>query len=194
MQFQYPNGTSIPPGAVQVVGVPKCLRFNRPTANVDSFLVLPQFSPIKKSAAFVVSVWVRGENGCAAAIAQGAGVGVGFDGQTPTALVATGVPIEGWQRLEATIAGVPPTASALKMHFIPVGSALFVDDIRIHPFNASMKSFVYNPLNLRLMAELDENNYASLYEYDEDGTLVRVKKETERGIQTIKETRNAMAK
>ena len=44
------------------------------------------------------------------------------------------------------------------------------------------------------MAELDENNYATFYEYDDDGTLIRVKKETERGIKTIKETRSALLK
>jgi hypothetical protein len=44
------------------------------------------------------------------------------------------------------------------------------------------------------MAELDENNYATFYEYDDDGTLVRVKKETVNGIKTIKETRSALVK
>jgi hypothetical protein len=44
------------------------------------------------------------------------------------------------------------------------------------------------------MAQLDENNYATFYEYDDDGTLVRVKKETERGIKTISETRSALIK
>jgi hypothetical protein len=57
-----------------------------------------------------------------------------------------------------------------------------------------MKSFIYNPVNLRLMAEQDENNYCTFYEYDDDGTLIRVKKETEKGIQTIKETRSALLK
>jgi hypothetical protein len=55
-----------------------------------------------------------------------------------------------------------------------------------------MKSYIYNATNLRLMAELDENNYATFYEYDDDGTLIRVKKETERGIMTIKESRSAL--
>lgn len=71
---------------------------------------------------------------------------------------------------------------------------VYFDDLRVHPFNANMKSFVYNPVNLRLMAEQDENNYSTFYEYDDDGTLIRVKKETERGIQTIKETRSALLK
>ena len=53
-----------------------------------------------------------------------------------------------------------------------------------------MKSYVYDPVSLRLMAELDENNYATFYEYDDEGTLVRVKKETDEGIMTIKENRS----
>jgi hypothetical protein len=40
------------------------------------------------------------------------------------------------------------------------------------------------------MAELDENNYATFYEYDLEGGLIRVKKETEKGIFTIQETRS----
>jgi hypothetical protein len=71
---------------------------------------------------------------------------------------------------------------------------VYFDDLRITPFNGNMKSFVYNPVNLRLMAELDENNYATFYEYDDEGTLIRLKKETERGIKTIKETRSALLK
>jgi hypothetical protein len=57
-----------------------------------------------------------------------------------------------------------------------------------------MKSYIYDPVSLRLSAELDDNNYATFYEYDEEGTLVRTKAETQRGIQTIKETRSAKQK
>ena len=53
-----------------------------------------------------------------------------------------------------------------------------------------MISYVYDPVNLRLVAELDERNYATLYEYDEQGKLIRTKKETERGIMTITENRD----
>jgi hypothetical protein len=41
------------------------------------------------------------------------------------------------------------------------------------------------------MATLDENNYATFYEYDLQGALVRVKKETEKGIITLNESRNS---
>jgi hypothetical protein len=73
-------------------------------------------------------------------------------------------------------------------------SAVYFDDLRIHPYHANMKTFVYHASNLRLLAEGDENNYTSFYEYDDDGTVIRVKKETERGIKTIKETRSALTK
>jgi hypothetical protein len=57
-----------------------------------------------------------------------------------------------------------------------------------------MMSYVYDPISLRLMAELDERNYATLYEYDEEGKLIRIKKETEKGIMTIQENRDNIRK
>jgi hypothetical protein len=44
------------------------------------------------------------------------------------------------------------------------------------------------------MAELDENNFATFYDYDNEGIPIRVRKETERGIMTLKETRSANKK
>lgn len=85
------------------------------------------------------------------------------------------------------------TSVLLKMNATG-GSKMYYDDLRIQPYNSGLKSFVYDPVSLKLMAELDENNYATFYEYDDDGTLIRVKKETERGVQTIKETRSALIK
>ena len=57
-----------------------------------------------------------------------------------------------------------------------------------------MSSYVYDPVDLQLMAKLDENNHATLYEYDQEGALARVKKETVEGIVTLKEVRAAKAK
>jgi hypothetical protein len=57
-----------------------------------------------------------------------------------------------------------------------------------------MKSYVYDPKTLRLVAELDDENYATFYEYDEEGVLVRVKRETERGIMTLREARQSNPK
>lgn len=114
--------------------------------------------------------------------------------QTETFL-PTGNIIEGWQRYESVFT-IPADATAIQVQLENSNGAepVFFDDIRIHPFNANVKSFVYHSSNLRLMSELDENNYASFYEYDDDGTLTRVKKETQNGIKTITETRSAMQK
>ncbi len=106
----------------------------------------------------------------------------------------TGNIIDGWQKIEGEFT-IPIGATTAEIRFINSNTApMYVDDIRIHPFNANMKSYVYDPRTLRLSAELDENNYASFYEYDEEGQLVRVKKETIQGIKTIKETRSAKQK
>lgn len=103
--------------------------------------------------------------------------------------------IEGWQRYESPFtAPAGATDMAVKLVNLSATAKLYVDDIRIHPFNANMKSYVYDPVNLRLLAELDPNNYARFYEYDEEGTLIRTKAETEKGIKTITETRSAKQK
>jgi hypothetical protein len=108
--------------------------------------------------------------------------------------------IDGWQRVvgEFTVPNydVNLGPALLKIELINGGSDVnaFFDDIRVHPFDSNMKTFVYDPVTQRLMAELDENNYATYYEYDTEGGLVRVKKETERGIYTIQETRSGNTK
>ena len=99
--------------------------------------------------------------------------------------------IDGWQLFQGEFT-VPSGPSQVQLSITTTGSdPFYFDDMRIHPFNSNMKSMVYDPRTLWLTAELDENNYASFYEYDDDGTLVRVKKETSEGVKTIKETRSA---
>lgn len=160
-------------------------------------VIRPTFSPIKNSK-LTVSAWVRLDVAdCNATPALDSVIQVHFNtGGTPATrwLKKTGLRIEGWQRYESNV-DVPADASTMYLRLKTLANInIYVDDIRVQPFNSGMKGFVYNPVNLRLMAELDENNYASFYEYDDDGTLIRVKKETERGIMTIKETRSALLK
>jgi hypothetical protein len=98
--------------------------------------------------------------------------------------------IEGWQRIYNEFQ-IPESTVSIEIVLQNDGtSPNYFDDIRIHPFNGNMKSFAYDPETQRLMAELDENNYSTYYEYDSEGGLVRVKKETEKGVFTIQETRS----
>jgi hypothetical protein len=100
--------------------------------------------------------------------------------------------IDGWQRFEQDFTISSAASGKLNVSLVNSGATVtsYFDDIRIHPFNSNMKSFVYNPVTLKYVAELDANNFATFYEYDEEGSLVRVKKETEKGIMTIQETKN----
>ena len=116
-------------------------------------------------------------------------------GGSTVELRPAGPVIEGWQRYEgAFTAPAGATTMTLSLVNLSGSNKLYFDDIRIHPFNANMKSYVYDPVNLRLLAELDPNNYARFYEYDEEGTLIRTKAETKNGIKTITETRSARQK
>ncbi|MFD2433825.1 hypothetical protein ACFSO9_09920 [Mesonia maritima] len=100
--------------------------------------------------------------------------------------------IDGWQRIVGEFR-VPSNTDRIAINLVNSGEngvEAYFDDIRIHPFNSNLKSFVYDQQTQQLMAELDENNYATFYEYDKEGGLIRIKKETERGIYTIQETRS----
>jgi hypothetical protein len=158
--------------------------------------IVPNFAPIAGKK-MLIGGWVKEDNSCMCKSYTRNHILVSFTigGSVNTiTLNPAGNLVEGWQRYES-IVDIPANATQMKVTLQASDSATtWFDDIRIHPFNAQMKSFVYNAVNLRLMAELDENNYATFYEYDDDGTLVRVKKETERGVQTIKESRSALSK
>ena len=104
-----------------------------------------------------------------------------------TILKPSGPIIDGWQRISGKF--VIPSSGNFYIRLSNTSSnQVYFDDLRVEPMNATVTSYVYHPVNLRLMAILDENNYATFYEYDLEGNLIRVKKETERGIKTIKET------
>jgi len=105
--------------------------------------------------------------------------------------------VEGWKLMEGVIdltSGFP-SGTSVTIGIEPVnGENVYIDDIRIHPKDAQMKTYAYSDKNYRLMAELDENNFATFYEYDDEGILNRVKKETERGIVMLKESRQSNVK
>lgn len=101
-------------------------------------------------------------------------------------IVPMGNIIEGWQRLEGVIE-VPDGAFYTTTKLQAQASTVYYDDIRIFPADGSMKTFVYDPINYLLRAVLDENNYASLYFYDDAERLFLTQKETREGIYTIQE-------
>jgi hypothetical protein len=146
---------------------------------------------------YLLSIWVKETRNCGNLVYpdKRAKATVSFPG-TPTtsfAFTPSGPVIEGWQKIEGKVS-IPSSATKISIELNPGGVSgtfdqTFFDDFRFHPYKGNMKTFVYDPISLRLMATLDENNYATFYEYDEEGKLARQKKETTQGIITTKESR-----
>ena len=139
---------------------------------------------LQEGKSYVFSCWVRKPD-CPTTGNLGDKYHITYGGDTLT--FAKETKVNCWQRIE-----VPFTATNTNSQLTLTGedgNYFYVDDIRIMPANATMKTYVYDPSNYRLVAELDESNFATLYNYDEEGVLVQIKKETELGIRTIKTTR-----
>ena len=147
---------------------------------------------------YVLSAWVKDET-ASQPISYTGKINLKNIGSTSTEnieFLPTGPIIDGWQRIIGEFI-LQETTTSIEIQLISANSGAnvsYFDDVRVFPYNGNLKSFVYDPVTQRLMAELDENNYATFYEYDKEGGLIRVKKETERGVYTIQETRSGNSK
>lgn len=143
---------------------------------------------------YIVSAWVKEDRLATATNYDKSKVEVKFtftsSPSTTIEFKAKGPKVEGWQRIEGELI-VPSGAQTLELKLLAADDAVtWFDDVRVHPIDGNMVSYAYDVRTMKLLAQLDENNYATFYEYDVEGTLIRVKKETEKGVQTLKETRN----
>ncbi|MBO9203998.1 MULTISPECIES: hypothetical protein [Niastella] len=142
------------------------------------------FSPIAGKK-YLLSLWVY-DNKPATNKIDGLSVKINNQAQD---LTNTIVPVvEKWKRLELVFTA--GTNFNLQLSKSGAGE-VYIDDVRILPYDGHLNSYVYDDRTMRLMGQLDENNFATFYEYDDEGTLIRVKKETERGIMTLKENRQS---
>jgi len=156
-----------------------------PEYHADAKDLTDIFSP-NQTAQQLLTYWVKATDLAAASISielQGSPISL--------TLTSESKPIDGWVKREYSFNFSSITTNDIVAIIITntASTSAYFDDIRVHPMDANMKSFVYDNKTLRLMATLDENNYATFFEYDEEGNLVRTKRETERGIITINENR-----
>ncbi len=178
-----------------------CITFPQSCACIGSFAPIQKdkvVHGITESGIYVLGAWIKEHNAPATQISyDDAYIRVEFyNGATQltsTSFNASGMIIDGWQRIHEEFE-VPPTATSIQVILGTTSGEAYFDDIRIYPKDGSMQSYVYDPVSLKLVASLDENNYATLYEYDNEGRLIRTKKETERGIITIQENRQSTIK
>ncbi|HTM65470.1 MAG TPA: hypothetical protein VL093_04070 [Flavipsychrobacter sp.] len=101
---------------------------------------------------------------------------------TTTTLAKVSNTIDGWVLYRAN---VTVNDNSQVTFTFPQGQ--YYDDLRVFPSTSNVKTYVYHPFKTYLMAILDENDYATFYEYNNRNQLVRLKKETEKGVITITE-------
>lgn len=128
---------------------------------------------------YIVSLWVNTE--------ETDSQGNLTIGGTTVSTNQAGEVIDGWKKLEMTF--TMPETGTLAIAYSSDGNT-FIDDLRVGPYDGGMVTYVYDRRNLWLLAELDALNYATFYNYDSEGNLVQVKKETEKGIVTVKTARS----
>jgi len=173
------------------------------TSDTENQALCSSFYPIANKT-YIISGWVKEDIANVKSYSNNVAISVAFKklsddtAITPTVnFRVSGYIIDGWQRVIGSFTAPTEVEDAyLNIDLVNNNSGIdaFFDDIRVFPYNGTLKSFVYDEETQRLMAELDENNYATYYEYDQEGGLVRVKKETEKGVYTIQETRSSTAK
>lgn len=129
--------------------------------------------------------------------------GVGASGVSNTNLISTEIiaSVDGWVLYQAIIgqkefatdlnASTGNSASDLSVSLSSESSShldgLFIDDVRFQPLNAASTCYVYNPENMRLVVQFDDQHFGTYYQYNQEGQLVRKIVETERGKQTLQE-------
>lgn len=63
--------------------------------------------------------------------------------------------------------------------------SVWIDDPRAQPFDAEMACYVYDAATLRLITQFDDQHFGVYYQYNGEGKLIRMMRETERGMKTV---------
>ena len=160
---------------------------------------LGNFSPSVDE--YILSVWVKSASYDNPAIPvkasnyDHAGIDILINGDLVTDVTeARSSIIDGWQQVEYAFAvtedhmtdpGADIKDIEIKFKNTDPMHLAYFDDLRIHPADASMVSYVYDPIELRLVAQGDERNYFTFYSYRPDGGLTGTMRETARGKQSL---------
>jgi Carbohydrate binding domain len=79
-----------------------------------------------------------------------------------------------WELIEHTYTA-PAGCTQLKVylygHSGSANTPIYYDDVRVHPTDANMSTYTYDPLTWKVTSITDVNNVSSYYEYDDVGRL-----------------------
>lgn len=151
-------------------------------------LCIKPFEPTEGE--YIVSVWVKEDNSLNKESYLNGKVEIKVNGASVAApFLPSGPIIDGWQRLEAQFE-IEENMQTIDVRLLNTSTTenVYFDDFRIHPVLAGMTTVVYDPKTLLPMASHDGYNFTTFFNYDENLNQVRIRVETERGIQTISET------
>ncbi|MBL4707004.1 MAG: hypothetical protein JKY48_01000 [Flavobacteriales bacterium] len=143
---------------------------------------------------YIVMGWVKEESPVNQLINYNAGIQIWINGAAVPTIEKRSNIIDGWQRIELTfeIDAAFPEGTSAEIRLVAGRFNAYFDDIRVHPFDSEMEAQVIDAVEQRPMASLDNRNFATIYQYDEEGNMIRTIKETERGKQTVQESRTGI--
>jgi hypothetical protein len=110
-----------------------------------------------------------------------------YVGNTPfdfTKMAQTG----DWSLYQAIIPTVGDFTPVIDFNVLKNFSGVLIDDVRLQPQNSTMTAYVYDAVNMRLLATFDDQHFGLYYQYTPEGKLMRKFVETEKGKKTITET------
>ena len=85
----------------------------------------------------------------------------------------------GWYLIELTIPPIGPNHQSFRVACYNGGNTdVYLDDFRVQPINAQTTAYVYDSNNGRLTHTLDNQNLYTFYEYDGQGRLIKISRET----------------
>jgi hypothetical protein len=111
------------------------------------------------------------------------------DGQTP--LVPTGqaspIQVDDWYLHKIYYDG-PLTSNSFSINVNAINSGEYViDDLRVAPKKAVVQSFVYDEMDYKVLAVLDNDHFSNQYIYSPDLSLIKEVSETFKGNKTLYE-------
>jgi len=153
-----------------------------------------------KGKTYRVSLWVHSAS--TGAILFGMSYKNLSSGQTHTATISrfSGNSIKtfgDWQLYSGTF-NMPYELASGNINFYVectgTGKFAYIDDFRVQPMDASVSSYVYDPITDAVTYILNNDNIATKYEYDEVGRLRATYKETEAGFKKVSEHNQGFAR
>ena len=93
-----------------------------------------------------------------------------------------------WSLFETEISVKGSFTPSILYKAVSGASGVLIDDVRLQPKGSSMTTYVYDPVNLRLLTSFDDQHFGLYYQYTQEGKLMRKIVETEKGKRTISET------